>query len=75
VGRRLITGFVAFAMVLLSLPIGANSALAVDGGSGTISLTSLGTAYSQDFNTLANTPDALLSNALPTGWISTFQHG
>ncbi len=32
---------------------------------GTVSLTALGTAYTQDFNTLANTGT---SNVLPTGW-------
>jgi uncharacterized protein len=41
------------ALMLMALPI--QSAGAVGGGSGSISLTTLGTAYTQDFNTLANT--------------------
>ena len=68
-GRRLSTVVVAFAMVLVSFPVGAGQASAADGGSGSVSLTSIGTAYLQDFDTLTNAPDAALTNVLPTGWM------
>src|SRR5260221_1145356 len=68
-GRRSLTFVVACALVFLSLPLGGTSALAVDGGSGTVSLTTSGTPATESFDRLANTPDALLSNVLPTGWM------
>ncbi len=67
--RRLLTVVVVFAMVFLSLPVSAGRALAADGGGGSVSLTSIGTAYLQDFDTLTNSPDASLTSVLPTGWM------
>ncbi len=52
--------------VVVSLFLHQRIALAVGGGSGSISLTSLGTAYTQDFDTLANSGT---TNTLPiNGW-------
>jgi len=65
VGRRLITGVIACAMVLLGFPLGVQQAAAVATGSGTVSLTAIGTAYTQNFNTLASTST---SSVLPMGW-------
>jgi predicted extracellular nuclease len=50
--------------VFLYRPI--QSALALGGGSGSISLTTLGSAYTQDFNTLANT--GTTNNLTINGW-------
>jgi len=64
---RLLVALVAalFAVsVFLYQPI--QSALALGGGSGSISLTTLGSAYTQDFNTLANTGTA--NNLTVNGW-------
>ena len=52
------------ALVLMALPM--QSAQALGGGSGSISLTTLGSAYTQNFDTLANTGT---TNALTVnGW-------
>ncbi len=59
--RRSLTAFVAFALVLMSAPLGAKPAAAA----GTIGLAALGIAYTEDFNTLANTGT---STATPNGW-------
>jgi len=61
--RYLGLGFVV-AVVLLAVPL--QSALALGGGSGSISLTTLGSAYTQDFDTLANTGTA--NNLTINGW-------
>ena len=63
--RRLITGVVALAMVLFGFPFGAQPALAVTTGTGTVSLTAIGSAVGENFNTLASTGT---SSTLPTGW-------
>lgn len=60
-GRRVITGVLAFAMVLWSLPLAASPALAA----GSVSLTAVGTAYTENFDTLANTGT---SSTTPNGW-------
>jgi uncharacterized protein len=52
------------ALMLMALPM--QSAGALGGGSGSISLTTLGTAYTQDFNTLANTGST--NNLTINGW-------
>jgi hypothetical protein len=57
-------GFAMLALMLLTLP--ARSAQALGGGSGSISLTTLGSAQTQDFNTLANTGTA--NNLAINGW-------
>src|SRR4051794_14739787 len=53
-------------LLLLGAPIGVPPALALGGGSGSISLAALGTAYTQDFNTLTNTGTA--NNLTINGW-------
>lgn len=50
---KMFSSITILALVLMALPI--QSALATGGGSGSISLTTLGSAYTQNFNTLANT--------------------
>src|SRR5687768_13215044 len=60
--RRSLTALVAFAFVLMSVPLGAQPAAAA----GTISLTTVGTAYTEDFNTLASTGTA--NTVTPNGW-------
>ena len=52
------------ALMLVATPM--QSALATGGGSGSISLTTLGTAYSQNFDTLANT--GTTNNLIINGW-------
>ena len=52
------------ALMLMAVPM--QNAQALGGGSGSISLTTLGTAYTQDFNTLANTGTA--NNLTINGW-------
>jgi len=52
------------ALMLMAVPM--QSARALGGGSGSISLTTLGTAYTQDFNTLANT--GTTNNLTINGW-------
>src|SRR6185436_12537250 len=64
---RLLIAFAAtlFAVsVFLLQPI--QSALALGGGSGSISLTTLGSAYTQNFDTLANT--GTTNNLTINGW-------
>jgi hypothetical protein len=46
-----------------------------DTGTGSVSLTTLGTAYSQDFNTLANTAGSTTNTNLPAGWYLTESGG
>src|SRR2546426_4040708 len=59
--RRSLTALVTFAFVLLGVPLSAHSAA----GAGTISLVAIGAAYTESFDTLANTGT---SNVLPNGW-------
>ena len=59
--RRSLTALVAFAFLLLGVPLGARSVA----GAGTISLIAIGAAYTENFDTLANTGT---SNVLPNGW-------
>ncbi len=44
---------------------------AIDRGTGSVSLTTLGSAYTQNFNTLANTAGSTTNETLPTGWYIT----
>jgi uncharacterized protein len=50
---RALSAITILALMLMALPV--QNALALGGGSGSISLTALGSPYTQDFNTLANT--------------------
>lgn len=59
--HRLLTTLAAFAVLLAALPGSMGTALAA----GTVSLTVFGTAYTQDFNTLASSG---ASGTVPTGW-------
>lgn len=52
------------ALMLMVMPLQSTQALG--GGSGSVSLTTLGSAYTQDFNTLANTGTA--NNLTINGW-------
>jgi len=61
--RRSLTALVAFAFVFLGVPLGARHAAA----EGTISLTTIGSAYTQNFDTLASAANAT-SNVTPNGW-------
>ncbi|MET0625703.1 MAG: endonuclease/exonuclease/phosphatase family protein [Pyrinomonadaceae bacterium] len=44
---------------------------AIDRGTGSVSLTTLGSAYTQNFNTLSNTAGSTTNETLPTGWYIT----
>jgi predicted extracellular nuclease len=59
---RLFASFVILALLLNALPVQSASA------AGGVSLTMIGTAYTQDFNTLTSTPDGGTSSTLPSGW-------
>ncbi|MDT4955327.1 MAG: hypothetical protein QOJ02_3465 [Acidobacteriota bacterium] len=67
--RQLLTlatvAFLIFQQLVLIVP----TVNALTGGGGSISLTALGSTYTQNFDTLTNTPDATLSSVLPTGWL------
>jgi uncharacterized protein len=63
---RFLSIVVICVLLLLGVPMGVQPALALGGGSGSISLTALGTAYTQDFNTLANT--GTTNNLTINGW-------
>ncbi|HJR26049.1 MAG TPA: ExeM/NucH family extracellular endonuclease [Acidimicrobiales bacterium] len=67
VGRTKRAGFgalIALAATAVLVPLPATPALGA--GSGSVSLTALGTAYTQDFSDLANS--GTTNTALPTGW-------
>ncbi len=65
---------VAFLLIIAgSMGLRISSASAVDTGSGGISLTTLGSAYTQDFNSLATS--GTTNTSLPTGWFLTEQGG
>ena len=53
---------IILALMFMALPMQNAQA------AGSVSLTTLGTAYTQDFNTLASTPDNGTNSILPTGW-------
>jgi uncharacterized repeat protein (TIGR01451 family) len=67
--RRLLAVIMVSLLVLQPLLFFTPTVDAASGGSGSISLTTIGVAYTQNFNTLTNTPDAALSSVLPTGWL------
>jgi uncharacterized protein len=43
----------------------------IDKGTGSVSLTTTGSAYTQNFNTLSNTAGSTTNETLPTGWYIT----
>ena len=54
--RRFTSAMVGIFMLATLLPLASpGAAFALGGGSGSISLTTIGSPYTQDFNTLANT--------------------
>src|SRR6185436_1713959 len=55
-------------MVLVQLSFFSSSARATSGGTGSIGLTTLGSPYGKNFDTLTNTPDGVLTAILPNGW-------
>src|SRR6185369_6113810 len=65
--KRLLTFSLGF-LIFTSLAAGLvwHIAFAITTGTGTVSLTSIGTPQTQDFNTLASTGTA--NSTLPTGW-------
>jgi hypothetical protein len=63
-GLKVFSVITILALMLVALPM--QSVQALGGGSGSVSLTTLGTAYTQDFNTLANTGTA--NNLTINGW-------
>ncbi|MEP7002962.1 MAG: ExeM/NucH family extracellular endonuclease [Chloroflexota bacterium] len=63
--RRIVTGAIACALVVLGVPLGGGHADAVGAANGTFALTALGATYFQDFNSLSS---STASNVLPTGW-------
>jgi hypothetical protein len=62
-GTRRLPIVIGFLVVLTSLPFAATTLAA---GAGSISLATLGSAYSQNFDTLANAGTA--NTSLPNGW-------
>ncbi len=61
---KLFSLIMVLALMLVALPI--QSAFALGGGSGSVSLAALGTAYTQNFDTLANT--GTTNNLTINGW-------
>ncbi|MCA1614629.1 MAG: hypothetical protein LC795_10915 [Acidobacteria bacterium] len=47
----------------------------IDRGTGSVSLTTVGSAYTQNFNTLSNTAASTTNETLPTGWYITESGG
>ena len=64
-GRVRIAGLVGL-FVAASVAVAAPMGVAVAAGS--VSLTTLGSPYTQDFDTLTSIPDGGTSNAVPDGW-------
>jgi DNA/RNA endonuclease G (NUC1) len=73
-----VTSVVAFFLTIVSVPLTAqvspglrNHPRALDTGTGSISLTTLGTPATENFDTLSNTAGSTTNTALPTGWYIT----
>jgi hypothetical protein len=66
IDRRFILNLLCAVALVAGLAPMARPALAAGGGSGSISLTTLGTAYTQNFDTLANT--GTTNNLTINGW-------
>jgi predicted extracellular nuclease len=64
--NRMLACMAMFSVVFAGLIAGVQPALALGGGSGSVNLTTLGSAYTQDFNTLANT--GTTNNLTINGW-------
>ena len=61
---KVFSSITILALMLMALPM--QNVQAAGGGSGSVSLTTLGIAYTQDFNTLANTGST--NNLIINGW-------
>jgi len=70
-----ITGIALLAAFFFIEPSWLAFGVKADTGTGSVSLTTLGTAYAQDFNTLANTAGTTTNSNLPTGWYLTESGG
>src|SRR3954454_22683542 len=73
-----VTCVVAFLLTIITLPAAAQVRIhprALDTGTGSVSLTTLGTAATQNFDTLSNTAGSTTNTALPTGWYITESGG
>src|SRR3954467_1775144 len=69
-----VTFVVAFLLTIISLPAAAQLRIhprALDTGTGSVSLTTIGTAATENFNTLSNTAGSTTNTTLPTGWYIT----
>ena len=71
--RNQLTTFVLFLFVTMGLAW-PNQVWA-DTGAGSVSLTTIGSPVTQDFNTLSNVSGSTNNTALPTGWYITEQGG
>src|SRR3954449_3668320 len=73
-----VTSVVAFLLTITSAPLTAqfkpalgNHPRILDTGTSAVSLTAIGTAATENFNTLSNTAGSTTNTALPTGWYIT----
>lgn len=60
--------FKAFSLITILALMLAGVPMQSAGAAGSVSLTTFGSAYTQNFDTLTNTPDNGTSNVVPTGW-------
>jgi DNA/RNA endonuclease G (NUC1)/fibronectin type 3 domain-containing protein len=80
--RSTVFAVVSFLCLLSAAPLTAqfkpalgNHPRVLDTGSGSISLTTLGAAVTENFDTLSNTAGSTTNTALPAGWYITEQGG
>jgi DNA/RNA endonuclease G (NUC1)/fibronectin type 3 domain-containing protein len=69
-----VTSVVAFLLTIITLPAAAqlrNHPRALDTGTSSISLTTLGSPVTENFDTLSNVALSTTNTALPTGWYIT----
>lgn len=69
VSRQLLTFATIAFLIFQQLVLIVTTVNAASGGSGSVSLNTLDSAYTQNFDTLTNTPAATVSNILPIGWL------
>jgi hypothetical protein len=67
-------GLIAACSLLPALVL-VNSTVNADTGTGAVSLTSIGTPVTENFDTLSNTAGSTTNTTLPTGWYITEQGG
>ncbi|HEV2882078.1 MAG TPA: Ig-like domain-containing protein [Pyrinomonadaceae bacterium] len=71
VRRRRLLSLAAAALIVFQPVAFLVSPASADTGTGTVSLTTTGTAVTQNFDTLANTAGSTTNTTLPTGWYIT----